>query len=467
MYFKAAFIFLGIIPSSLALGAIQSTIQCIDNSTDLHTSQRILTAAQYLLDQKLISLNQLEHLEHQIQELDLLDIDIKEALKLKQSLHTLPLIESLKMLFSILQDKQTLLTEIRKTISTIKSKNFDSHRAIDISRGRFTPLSFVRLKSTPVRFQLPADNIQRQLPDKISLSREIRFNQDLEISSTPITRAMWTAVMGTSFYPHSNQVLHELTYPTILIFLNRLSERRGFKPVYKTDLLLQLVKATGNDFEQYKIQSEDELIRAAALAELNWKDLDKLQNLQKIFSGIGDLVDEENHDIYKAKGYRLPTISEMAMIFDNVRREILLQSKRSRNMIWPDTLSDYFSDAIYPGLLGDKAYEILQKKKLPIDGTGYLSDYLGISLLMTHEMTGDLLDLKNLFSENLNTPIYNPLPRIYKLRDRQSNYAGIQWGQPFSAVQNQNQRWSSFKSGSLVMNPGLLAGFIVVRSIHD
>lgn len=132
--------------------------------------------------------------------------------------------------------------------------------------------------------------------------RDIILTHPFEVMSTPVTQKQWVEVMGenpSQFSEGENTVtvtlngqkmrmqpdnpVEQVTWWSVLVFLNKLSERRGLPPVYE---LKDVVFKPNTRAENGTLDVKDE----------------SQNNAFKILAPEGN--------IYRARGYRLPTEAE-------------------------------------------------------------------------------------------------------------------------------------------------------------
>lgn len=127
---------------------------------------------------------------------------------------------------------------------------------------------------------------------------KVVLTHDIEMMSTKVTQKMWLDVMGENpvrFDGDLDLPVVNVTFWSVLVFLNRLSEKHGLKPAYH---LNNIEWEPGTRAENGSLTSK----RNPGVS-----DLVKQLKMNK-------LLNKMNPDVYKTEGYRLPTEAEAEFV---------------------------------------------------------------------------------------------------------------------------------------------------------
>lgn len=380
-------------------------------------------------------------------------------------------LSTLKILIGKIKTSDTLREYLGHFLALQKINRIQVENIISVSKPLArTPMANV--SSIPIRFSL-VDRAPEP-GSRILLRRsspEIQFSKDLMVSQSPITQDIWDSVFlsvlnledhpGNRAPVHPDQMMLEITYPSALVFLNVLSELHELRPAYRMDTLIQNTMHTTR-FKRgtfgaalLPISDIDKLLHYAYRNELVWNP--------KVAFNLNELINNSMYDIYETSGFRLPTIAEMAMIFEKIRLSRF--SNRLRSVY---TLNFSSIEFLWDLNFGwERQNSSIAKRFSPeeVDLNEFIYDYLGFYALLTHE-TGqsvgnlehalwgypqDYPDLKNFTSTQLDS-------------NEKPNYAGVPSGSSLLDHQPVNQRWLSLGPDGLFR--GLeQEGFVAVRSL--
>lgn len=212
--------------------------------------------------------------------------------------------------------KQTVL-ELHEPYHEIKKRLQSS----DLSREAILKWAIKRL-ATEKQSKKSRDEAQKETKDlhqkmifnpikkgsfkmgKVGKEVAVTLTHDYEMMSTLVTQKMWLEVMGENpshFRGSLDLPVESITFWSALVFLNRLSEKRGLKPVYDLSMI-QWKKDT---------KAEDGSLVPVGIIE------DSGQSNVTEEKRINTLFNQSHPNIYQTEGYRLPTEAEFEFVMKN------------------------------------------------------------------------------------------------------------------------------------------------------
>ncbi|MCY4645142.1 MAG: formylglycine-generating enzyme family protein [Bacteriovoracales bacterium] len=144
---------------------------------------------------------------------------------------------------------------------------------------------------------------------------EVKLTHDIEVMSTPVTQEQWTELMGhnPSHFRGEDRPVETVGWWDVLEFANRLSESRGFKPVYDLSI--------------------------SGKARINAPE----------------------RDIYRAEGFRLPTEAEYEYLLSGGGR-----AKKGSN--YPFSKSEIKNHGWFRENAGGKTHPVMERKPIVVGG---------------------------------------------------------------------------------------------------
>lgn len=223
------------------------------------------------------------------------------------SLLSAPFIESLTQLFQLPTDVSGIKERLHQFTATFENdlKNRRAYQAL--TKSRYLKIKESIFESVPIRFVLhDSNNTDGTEHSVVRISPELKPHRKFAVSAVPITVEMWDDTLEVaSGYEDKLMNFPAISYPSLLIFLNRLSEKHGFKPAYHSERLLKSIRPISN----YQTLSLDKAISLAAISEISWRD-------QPERISLFNLMNSESRSVYDTEGYRLPTVVEIAMLLE-------------------------------------------------------------------------------------------------------------------------------------------------------
>ena len=198
---------------------------------------------------------------------------------------------------------------------------------------------------------------------------EVTLTHPIEVMSTPVTQKQWVEIMGEnpskftksehstavnihgkSIYMQPDHPVESMTWWSVLVFANKLSEQYGLKPAYD---LSKIIWKQGTRAENGTLQVESESEGKKIKINAN-----------------GGVYDPYIKDIYyQAEGFRLPTEAE---------QEYMLRAAGTANGIYyfGDNEAELKDHAWYIDNSDDQTHLVAELKPLIIDGKEFY-DLLG------------------------------------------------------------------------------------------
>ena len=269
-----------------------------------------------------------------------------------------------------------LLVQRRGLQKYLNKSSLDQKELLDWSRATLEKRARVRVKREEVQEEtrdlyqrLEFRPVKRPVHFELretSVRETVTLTYPIEVQSTPVTQKQWVEIMGENpshFAEGENSVVlnfhgkdielqpdnpvENITWWSILVFANRLSEQHGLPPVY--DL-------SGIDWKPGK-RAENGTLRPV-------KDsmLDKIRVYAKGGSHDpygGDIVDI----YYQTEGYRLPTLAEQAYMLQGGNNSVIKNESDEKKYAW------------YEGNSDDRTHPVGLLQAMVIDGKDFYDLY--------------------------------------------------------------------------------------------
>lgn len=178
----------------------------------------------------------------------------------------------------------------------------------------------------------------------------VNLTRDFEMMSTKVTQNMWIKIMGENPSHHLGDLdypVENMTFWSVLVFINRLSEARGLQPAYD---LSGISWKPGTRAENGTLEPDGDKVKAALAANKT--------------------LNRKNPRVHDTSGYRLPTDSEAEYV-----RQMMSEKPDQKVYLENDSLFHRYSWYRFSSDL--KHQPVAAKPPLYVQGNPYY-DLLGL-----------------------------------------------------------------------------------------
>lgn len=440
----------------------KTVLNSFTQNTEILVEARILQILTSALDAREISIESIERLN-----LDHYSFpELKNIFKRSTPLYKNIYLKTLEELHGKRFSKPLLGKLIQTLVQERKTQNQQLKQASRLTIHTHIPLNFFELNMTPIQVFL--DHTTKRgasgptpLNERI-LSSEILLEHRVFFSHHPITGWHWLEVMGAlpkGQEKNMDAPLQTIEFPSVLIFLNQLSKAHGLQPAYDDKKIFERVTSkrvsspTGGLAAEYALNSVDEMYEAAARNRLQWR-VDTRTSENHLF------YLQAQSNIYSTRGYRLPTLLELATLIEKTRQALVLKYPTLDGAFWPTDLSSFVSDH-EPFWIHDKKHlELNIRKDLEIDPGIRIGNLLGNCPILTHETTEGAKAEISLLQQGKSS---DRLALIKNKHYFSTNKTKILNLTNLKNLQLSQSRWMSLCEPPLITGSGT-AAFIAVRS---
>ena len=290
----------------------------------------------------------------------------------------------------------SLLVQRKGLQKYLNKSSLDQKELLAWSRATLEKRARIRVKREEVREET------REIPQKLEfhpVKRPVRFEirhrgmkngkqlialtHPIEVQSTPVTQEQWVEIMGENpshfakgedsevgsygkgIELQPDNPVENVTWWSVLVFANRLSEEHGFPPAYDLSGITWDINT----------RPEDGTLMPTKFIESRWKTMKRSTEDPRMVqdNSVKIYVKGESHDpyegdiYYQAEGYRLPTLAEQAYMLQgggNIKSDNFFKNKTD--------LQDY---AWYEDNADERTHPVGLLRPIVIDGKEFHEIY--------------------------------------------------------------------------------------------